>query len=205
MSQEVFEIMQNMDMEAVESQLALQCAPVLAGLKISNLLNIHKSKVCILKQLLKETNLSYYVLLENAKRVAILIYQRKALHQYLMLPEVSAFLKRVGYSENDSQKMFALLSLRYKQCMCRQGEFPHEMGLFLGYPLEDVQGFITNQGRNSLCSGYWKVYENKEAKMDLFRQYEQAKEWMVLFVSNGVDLIEAMDMLRNGHLYSVYL
>ena len=159
MSQEVFEIMQNMDMEAVESQLALQCAPVLAGLKISNLLNIHKSKVCILKQLLKETNLSYYVLLENAKRVAILIYQRKALHQYLMLPEVSAFLKRVGYSENDLQKMFALLSLRYKQCMCRQGEFPHEMGLFLGYPLEDVQGFITNQGRNSLCSGYWKVYE----------------------------------------------
>ena len=205
MSQEEFEIMQNMDMEAVESQLALQCAPVLAGLKISNLLNIHKSKVCILKQLLKETNLSYYVLLENAKRVAILIYQRKALHQYLMLPEVSAFLKRVGYSENDLQKMFALLSLRYKQCMCRQGEFPHEMGLFLGYPLEDVQGFITNQGRNSLCSGYWKVYENKEAKMDLFRQYEQAKEWMVLFVSNGVDLIEAMDMLRNGHLYSVYL
>lgn len=205
MSQEVFEIMQNMDMEAVESQLALQCAPVLAGLKISNLLNIHKSKVCILKQLLKETNLSYYVLLENAKRVAILIYQRKALHQYLMLPEVSAFLKRVGYSENDLQKMFALLSFRYKQCMCRQGEFPHEMGLFLGYPLEDVQGFITNQGRNSLCSGYWKGYENKEAKMDLFRQYEQAKEWMVLFVSNGVDLIEAMDMLRNGHLYSVYL
>ena len=205
MSQEVFEIMQNMDMEAVESQLALQCAPVLAGLKISNLLNIHKSKVCILKQLLKETNLSYYVLLENAKRVAILIYQRKALHQYLMLPEVSAFLKRVGYSENDLQKMFALLSFRYKQCMCRQGEFPHEMGLFLGYPLEDVQGFITNQGSNSLCSGYWKVYENKEAKMDLFRQYEQAKEWMVLFVSNGVDLIEAMDMLRNGHLYSVYL
>ena len=205
MSQEVFQIMQNMDMEAVESQLALQCAPVLAGLKISNLLNIHKAKVCILKKLLKGTKLSYFVLLENANRVAILIYQSNALYQYLMLPEVSKFLKREGYNVNDVQEMFVLLSYRYKQYMYQKKDFPHEMGLFLGYPLEDVQGFIQNEGKSFLCSGYWKVYKDKETKMRLFRQYEQAKEWMILFVSNGVDLIEAMDLLRKGHLYSVYL
>ena len=36
--------------------------------------------------------------------------------------------------------------------------FPHEIGLFLGYPFEDVMGFIENKGENYLCSGCWKVY-----------------------------------------------
>lgn len=29
-------------------------------------------------------------------------------------------------------------------------DFPHEIGLFLGYPVDDVTGFIQNKGRNYL-------------------------------------------------------
>lgn len=49
MSQEVLEIIKKMDLETLESQLALQCAPVLAGLKISNLLSLPKSMKNILR------------------------------------------------------------------------------------------------------------------------------------------------------------
>lgn len=36
MSREIFEIVQGMDLKNIETQLALQCAPLITGLKISN-------------------------------------------------------------------------------------------------------------------------------------------------------------------------
>ena len=39
--------------------------------------------------------------------------------------------------------------------------FPHEIGLFLGYPVGDVAGFIRNRGKNCRCVGCWKVYCNE--------------------------------------------
>lgn len=45
--------------------------------------------------------------------------------------------------------------------LCLEREFPHEIGVFLGYPLEDVVGFIRNRGRNYTCCGYWKAYGDR--------------------------------------------
>ena len=55
-------------------------------------------------------------------------------------------------------------------------EFPHEMGLLLGYPVEDVEGFIENKGHNYLYAGYWKVYGHVEEKKALFNRYEEARK-----------------------------
>ena len=50
---------------------------------------------------------------------------------------------------------------------------PHEIGVFLGYPLEDVVGFIRNRGRNYTCCGYWKAYGDPEAAQKRFDQYRR--------------------------------
>lgn len=63
--------------------------------------------------------------------------------------------------------------------------FPHEIGLFLGYPVEDVKGFIENKGENCVKCGAWKVYCNPEEKMHFFLQdetmhrsvYEILQQW----------------------------
>lgn len=52
-------------------------------------------------------------------------------------------------------------------------DFPHEIGLFLGYPLEDVKGFIENKADCSKCSGCWKVYGNEEKALKLFEKYQK--------------------------------
>lgn len=41
-------------------------------------------------------------------------------------------------------------------------DFPHELGLFLGYPAEDVRGFIDRKQCKYI--GLWKVYESDEEK-----------------------------------------
>ena len=51
--------------------------------------------------------------------------------------------------------------------------FPHEIGLFLGYPLPDVIGFIRNRGRNCKCCGFWKVYSNEWETRQLFEKFRK--------------------------------
>lgn len=69
-----------------------------------------------------------------------------------------AFLAGQGYGADQScQELLRQLSRR----LCLEREFPHEIGVFLGYPLEDVVGFIRNRGRNYTCCGYWKAYGDR--------------------------------------------
>ena len=55
----------------------------------------------------------------------------------------------------------------------KDSEFPHEIGLFLGYPAEDVKGFIENKAASSKCSGCWKVYGDEQTAMNLFEEYKE--------------------------------
>ena len=50
--------------------------------------------------------------------------------------------------------------------------FPHEIGLFLGFPVEDVKAFIEKDGHDCLTCGFWKVYCNKSQALETFRQYK---------------------------------
>ena len=52
-------------------------------------------------------------------------------------------------------------------------DFPHEIGLFLGYPPEDVDGFIRNGARCAKCVGPWKVYGDEQAARCKFAQYRK--------------------------------
>ncbi len=57
--------------------------------------------------------------------------------------------------------------------MSDDGEFPHEIGLFLSYPPEDVRGFIKNRRSGCKLVGTWKVYgdeENAKHKFDLYKK-----------------------------------
>ena len=58
--------------------------------------------------------------------------------------------------------------------MCEK--FPHEIGLFLDYPLVDVIGFIRNTGKNCKCSGCWKAYGNAKEAEKTFCKYKNAEK-----------------------------
>ncbi|MBQ8147255.1 MAG: DUF3793 family protein, partial [Lachnospiraceae bacterium] len=101
-------------------------------------------------------------------------------------------LRRMGYSDIDLQAVLTQFSQRYRSYMRIKGEFPHEMGVILGYPMEDIEGFIENHGKNFLCIGYWKVYENAPAKKKLFQQYERVTKRNLKMVSHGIHIDEVV-------------
>ena len=81
-------------------------------------------------------------------------------------------LKRYGYHGGTEGEALEVLRER----VCRSENFPHEIGLFLGYPLEDVIGFIENAGKNSKCTGYWQVYGDELDAERRFKSYRKCSE-----------------------------
>ncbi|MBR1930359.1 MAG: DUF3793 family protein [Lachnospiraceae bacterium] len=204
MSQELWEIVQRGELEEAELQLALQCAPLIAGLKVSNLLNIRKDLFSRMKEIVKDSHLSWFLLLENEEKVTVLLYHRRSLETYLAQGKVREQLRKAGYRSLTLRDILSGFRERYRRYMHSQcgddrytkdrEEFPHEMGLLLGYPVEDVEGFVKNKGNNFLCTGYWKVYENQDRKQKLFERFEHAKENLIWLLSYGMSMGDIIDI-----------
>ncbi len=188
MCQEVFRIVQNMDKSLVETKMALQCAPLIAGIKIANLLIVSYSDEDNVRAILKKSGIIHYRLLRQDGKTTFLLFYKTQLTTYLQNPDVQCILKANGYKDLSLGGIFRTFQYRYQTYM-NQGEgFPHEMGLLLGYPVEDVEGFIEHKGHKFLFSGYWKVYGNVEEKQKLFCEYENAKETVIQLLDKGMDI-----------------
>lgn len=188
MCQEVFEIVRGMDRKSIETQLAMQCAPLITGIKISNLLIIPAENEKTLRAVLMHTGICFYRLLKTDDRITFLLFRRNELEAYMNRTEIQGFFKREGYTDFTLGCILRTFQLRYQAYMIREMAFPHEMGLLLGYPIEDVRGFIDHAGENYLYSGYWKVYQDVEAKKKLFAQYERAKEELIQLLASGIHM-----------------
>lgn len=188
MSREMRYLITNVNMKVLDMQLAFQCAPVLMNYKISNLLIVEKEKIKQVVQLFQKTKLYCRLLMVSEEKSAFLVYRKTELVSYLERAEVWALMEAFGYENRQLSKILKEFSRRYTQYVQADGEFPHEMGLLLGYPVEDVVGFIQNEGENFLYSGYWKVYTNLSEALEHFERYNQAKETAVRMISEGKDI-----------------
>ena len=194
MSQEIYEIVKGMDIENIETQLALQCAPLITGLKVSNLLIIPKGNEEVVKRILNRTGISFYRLIQTRTKTTFLLFRRNELEEFLSDENVRNVFMKAGYKSLQIGKILRTFSLRYEAYMQGDKSFPHEMGLLLGYPVEDVVGFVENNGKNFLYSGYWKVYENQKAKVKLFDKFKVAEETLIHLLSNGLSMSDIIDI-----------
>lgn len=188
MCQEVFEIVQKMDQSHIETRLALQCAPLITGVKIANLLIVSSCDEPEVRRILKKSSITYYRLLRKEGKTTFLLFHRLQLAAYLQDPDVQRILRAEGYRDLSLGGILRTFQLRFQMHMQKQVGFPHEMGLLLGYPVEDVEGFILDRGQNALYSGYWKVYANVSAKKRIFEEYEMAKEALIQLLEKGYDM-----------------
>lgn len=165
-------------MDKFEKFLVEQCAPVLAGIKPGSMFPYTPEGDERLPELLRHWNsvlASKGVAVTSIKRCRriggylIYVYRPRQIEAILAEPAVASFLTECGYTEGMTlAETLRLLTRR----LCQGPDFPHEVGVFLGYPLQDVLGFIEHRGANCLCSGCWKVYHEPQRAQRTFRRYE---------------------------------
>lgn len=176
----------------LEEIIASQCAPVLTDVKPSNLLILTGEEEAAYVQSTEIPGISRRCLYQGEQKSTWILYRRDRLEAELVWPQTAGFLKAYGYekAEEDLEQKLEKLAERYTSYREGKQEFPHEMGVFLGYPLGDVKGFIEHQGRNYLCSGYWKVYQNERKAKKTFQLYRSVKEAVLQMLMAGSNLYE---------------
>lgn len=156
-----------------------QCAPTLANLKSAGLFSTpfedreaFRAEVRRLDSCLRQKNVRLTILRERRNRALVYCYRPCRLQRDMAREDTCRFLEANGYCCEELGIMLARLSLR----LCEEGCFPHEIGLFLGYPFADVMGFICHKGQNYKCCADWKVYGDEEGCRALFDAYKACRE-----------------------------
>ncbi len=163
----------------MERYLIESCAPTLASLKTASLFSMpfetEEELECQLtywNTQMKTKGIQLQVMRRKGGRALIYVCRISQLLKNLELPEVWKLLDDYGYGGmNPAQAVNHL-----RERLATGEEFPHEIGIFLGYPLGDVVGFIENEGRNYKCAGCWKVYCNECETRKLFEKYRKCRE-----------------------------
>ena len=193
MSRDVYE---EIDFRKLEYTFIYQCAPVIAGLKISNLLIVNRNQIKNALMLIKEFGLSAYLLYSTPDKVSILVFNMKKTEEYLMSEENISFINSLGYKEVSMNTVLREISVKYSGYMRQTSSFPDELGIVLGYPTEDVVGYIENKGKDFLLNGYWKVYSDPDKKESLFRSFDEATEDMIRKLISEKDIRYIVNMFK---------
>lgn len=171
-----------------EKSLIAHCSPTLASLKIANLFSYSfeteeelMDSVRYWNVQMEKSGICLRVLRKNNQKALIYVCRKLKLERRLKDAQIIKFLSAYGYMEMGFDSVIEHLMERLKI----SSEFPHEIGIFLGYPLEDVVGFIHNNGKNFQFSGMWKVYGDKETAEKRFRKYKKCTDIYLRLWNNG--------------------
>ena len=162
-----------------EEMIVEFCAPTLAGIKTGNLFSCEYDDKCHIQEDLRRINKCMVKKGVRAipvgylnHRVLIYVYRAAFLEKDLCDEDASMILKERGYDVTDMSKCIRCLCKRLSQ-VGSGIDFPHEIGLFLGYPVEDVKGFIEHKGECSKCTGCWKVYGDVRLAEKTFARFKK--------------------------------
>ena len=141
------------------------CAPTLAAIKTGSLFNCSfesreelTESLRLVNRCLIHKDVRAFPLRYQNGRALIYLYRPQMLERDLQNPVAEDILRDAGYPQGKAIERIAYLIRRLREC----DSFPHEIGLFLGYPAVDVKGFIEH--KECKCTGLWKVFESDETE-----------------------------------------
>jgi len=162
-----------------EEYVVRQCAPTLAGIKTGSLFPCpYQSRQALMGEIralnrrLSPKGLILLPVRYLDGKALLYLYRPSNLRQDLKDRLAAQVLEQAGYSCSKSEQCVVRLIRRLKE----NEDFPHEIGLFLSYPPEDVKGFIDNRACNFKCSGLWKVYGDEARAQAMFARFRKCTE-----------------------------
>ncbi len=146
------------------------------------------------KAFIQSIGLDFIELRESDDSIVVLIYNQSLLEKYIGKEENKEFLIGLGYSENGTiLEYLNVLKNRYKEFNC-----PHELGIFLGIPINDVKDFMNCNDKKCLLCGYWKVYNDCISAQRIFQSYDQVKEYTVNSIFKGIEGSTLVQSIENN-------
>ena len=177
----------------VEGRIVEQCAPTLAGIKCGSLFRTNSditqlaSEVDLLNRLLNPLGVIITTFRPSGCGTLVYVYRRDLLSRIRKSDERSLpLLSALGYDISDTGRFIGCLRAKVESVGC----VPHEIGLFLGYPFDDVKGFMENKGKCPKCMGCWKVYGSIKKAEKLFSDFRSCRRMYTSMYESGISIEE---------------
>ena len=162
-----------------EELIIEHCSPTLAGIKTGNLFSVRVTgdndinrEVSELNKMLREKGIRVIPLRETKDHALIYLYRPARLQKDLNDPQALSILKKMGYEPENPECCIVQLARHLKS----DTAFPHEIGLFLGYPPSDVECFMKHPCKGVKCCGCWKAYSEPEKANNTFKRFRKCTE-----------------------------
>jgi len=183
------------DLEYLCSVIIRNAAPTIKKHKASSLINFSSSNRNLNKiwgkyknEVKDKLDIEYFELKKDTTNTFVLFYNSEKIRLSISNKKNMKFLKRFGYNENmDIKQCLILLGKRFEN-MC-----PHEIGVFLGYPLEDVVSFVDYPNAKCKMVGYWKVYHDIKKAQIIFNKYDEIKYAIMKLMMKGMKPTELLN------------
>ena len=159
----------------LEHALIEHGAPTLAGVKTANLFPIKMEGEDLIRSLrrvnriLNEKGMRVIPIRKRNDSILLYLFRPEMLREDLRQPETACMLEEMGYPSNRMDLCISCLIRHLKE----DKSFPHEIGLFLGYPPSDVKSFMISSREGVKCTGCWKAYSNQEEAERIFEKYRK--------------------------------
>ncbi len=178
------------DRACLAAFLALETAEILEQKKPANLVNlVNRDQACgrNLYRLWKEhglailegSGLAVRVMADRGSSLLLMFYRPSDLEVLLQTKAARVFLTRCGYPNLEDLDA----SLDHLASRVSSDSFPHEVGIFLGYPFKDVAGFLGWAPLPYTCQGPWKIYGNPTRSLELAQVHRDCRERMARRIS----------------------
>ena len=174
-----------------EEILVRHCAPTLMGLKTGNMFSCRfetkedeRRSLTELNRRLGSKGIRVIPLRHHNGSTLVYLYRPSRLRNDLSNKQAMEMLREMGYRQEGVNICLAGLMKKLRE----NEDFPHEIGLFLGYPPEDVCGFIRNKGSGCKCVGCWKVYGDADKAQRTFDKYRKCTEICCTLAAKGYSI-----------------
>jgi hypothetical protein len=151
--------------------------PLVAGLRPAALIRIPGGDLAASwsawgAEFCADRGISVLPLRESSGGSLVLLFRRRPLIRKALTGVAARFLSSAAYPiSSGADACLRVLQARFKE----PGKFPHEIGIFLGYPPEDVIGFRSGKPSPYSCRGYWKVYHRPDRAERTFAYLDAAR------------------------------
>lgn len=166
------------------------CSQVLCGIKPANLFTLSteafsEEVFAEWKTVTEFQGLSISAFNRSSNVVMIFVYDFLWIRKILEDSFTASYLKGKGYTNvQNTTKTLDELFVRLKK---NEG-FPHEVGILLGYPIEDVISFEEKEGKCCKYCGYWKSYCNPEEAKKCCQKYKQCSQMCKQWFDEGYSI-----------------
>lgn len=196
------------DKEYIEKYLLYNLSLVIAGVKPAVTITVKKNNYklynnwdTLCRSFIENLELNFIELRESINSIIVMIYDKSILESILTSEDNIEFLNNLGYPNSSSICDYInTLKIRYEKYNC-----PHELGLFLGIPIEDVKDFMECTTKKCLLCKYWKVYNDSNTAQKTFNTYDKIKDYTMKNILKGDSSVNLVLSIKDSfYKFNVY-